>query len=138
MERKATCACGQLSLQMTGDPNFVIACSCLKCQKRTGAVFGVSSYFDDEQIIGIYGDSNSFIKINDSGSKTTRQFCPDCGSTVYWKSEFFDKYTGVPVGAFADPEFPEPSFSVWNQSKHPWVAFPEQWTCSDTQEIELE
>lgn len=47
------------------------------------------------------------------------------GSTVYWKSEFFDKFTGVPVGTFADPAFPEPSFSVWHQSEHRWVSFPE-------------
>ena len=28
---------------------------------------------------------------------------------------------GIAVGAFADPEFPTPSFSVWEESMYPWV-----------------
>jgi hypothetical protein len=28
----------------------------------------------------------------------------------------------VPVGAFADPNFPPPRFSVWEERKHSWVA----------------
>jgi hypothetical protein len=27
----------------------------------------------------------------------------------------------VPVGAFADPTFPAPKFSVYEHRKHPWV-----------------
>jgi hypothetical protein len=27
----------------------------------------------------------------------------------------------IPVGAFADPGFPRPRFSVWEGRKHPWV-----------------
>jgi hypothetical protein len=30
----------------------------------------------------------------------------------------------VPVGAFADPSFPPPSFSVWEEPKHAWVTMP--------------
>ena len=29
--------------------------------------------------------------------------------------------TGVPVGAIADPEFPPPIRSVWEQSMHKWI-----------------
>jgi hypothetical protein len=33
--------------------------------------------------------------------------------------------TGAPfaVGAFADPSFPAPVRSVWEEVRHPWVAF---------------
>ncbi len=27
----------------------------------------------------------------------------------------------IPVGLFADPNFPPPKFSVWEARKHPWV-----------------
>jgi hypothetical protein len=30
----------------------------------------------------------------------------------------------VPVGAFADPQFPLPTVSVWEQSKHDWLGLP--------------
>jgi hypothetical protein len=30
----------------------------------------------------------------------------------------------IPVGAFADPAFPEPTVSVWESRKHAWVSVP--------------
>ncbi len=27
----------------------------------------------------------------------------------------------IPVGAFADPQFPEPAFAVYSERKHEWV-----------------
>lgn len=136
MERKASCSCGQLSIRLDGDPKIVAACSCLKCQQRTGSVFGVSSYFDDDQVIETVGESKSYGRTGHSGLWAERQFCPICGSTVYWKAGFLEQYTGVPVGAFADPDFPEPAYSAWTQSQHGWVSFPEHWQSSDTQEFE--
>ena len=31
----------------------------------------------------------------------------------------------VPIGAFADPTFPAPRISVWEERMHPWVGLPE-------------
>jgi len=30
----------------------------------------------------------------------------------------------VAVGSFADPSFPPPTQSVWNESRHAWVETP--------------
>lgn len=135
MERKASCTCGQLNIIVTGEPTYVIACSCLKCQKRSGSVLGVSSYFDDSLIVEKKGNFSSFEIASESGSITNRSFCPNCGSTVYWKSSAMEQMTGIPVGAFGDPEFPEPMMAAWNQSRHPWVTFPEHWPSSNTQDF---
>jgi len=32
---------------------------------------------------------------------------------------------GIPVGAFANPQYPAPMLSAWEQSKHDWVVIPE-------------
>ena len=48
-------------------------------------------------------------------------FCPDCGSTVYWKADNLPAMIGVAVGAIADPNFPAPVRSVFERSKHAWV-----------------
>lgn len=127
MIRQAKCSCGQLGVITRGDPKIVAACSCLKCQQRTGSVFGVSSYFDDEQIIERFGDYNTYQSDVEAGRKIDRCFCATCGSTVFWKAELFPHKTGIAVGCFADPTFPAPVASVWNQSKHPWVTFPNYW-----------
>src|ERR1700730_14285159 len=31
----------------------------------------------------------------------------------------------LPLGAFADPDFPAPTLSVWEQSRHSWINLPE-------------
>lgn len=136
MKREATCSCGQLSIQVKEDPFLVASCSCLTCQKRTGSVFGVSSYFKDDQVIKTKGESNNFSSIGDSGLSVNRKFCPTCGSTVFWNADFLPGHTGVAVGAFADPNFPEPVLAAWTKSKHKWLTFPDHWASSETQDFD--
>ena len=136
MNREAKCSCGQVTLRVVGDPRVVVACSCLKCQRHTGSVFGVSSYFEDAQLVEIIGDRKAFEPFTESGRPSKRYFCPHCGTAVYWKGGFLPNHTGIPVGAFADPDFPDPMASVWNKSKHGWVTFSEHWINTDTQDID--
>ena len=48
-------------------------------------------------------------------------FCPDCGSTVFWKPQRVPELTAVAAGAFADPNFPKPANAVHLETRHPWV-----------------
>ena len=41
--REAACHCGQLRLEVTGDPFAVSICHCLACQRRTGSAFGMQA-----------------------------------------------------------------------------------------------
>ena len=51
--------------------------------------------------------------------------CPKCGATVHCSVEGYDEENiAVPVGAFADPSFPAPTFSVYEERMHPWVGLP--------------
>ncbi len=43
---------------------------------------------------------------------------------MYYTCDDFPDVIAVPVGAFADPTFPAPSFSVYEARKHPWVSVP--------------
>jgi hypothetical protein len=58
--------------------------------------------------------------VADSGNRLTFNFCPVCGSTVYWKSEAAPDLIAVAVGAFADQTFPAPDYSVWERTRHSW------------------
>ena len=57
----------------------------------------------------------------DSGHLATYRFCPVCGSTVAYVVEGWPGLVAVPLGAFADPSFPPPRFSVYEDRKHPWT-----------------
>lgn len=99
-------------------------CHCLACQKRTGSVFGAQARFKTENVT-IEGRSTDYLRIGDEGNRVHFHFCPDCGSTVYYLFESAPELTAVTVGAFADPTFPAPVFSVYEDRKHPWVVVPE-------------
>lgn len=122
--REAACSCGQLRATVEGDPIRVSICHCLACQRRTGSVFGVQSRFAREQVT-IEGRHTEYVRISDEGEERTFHFCPDCGGTVFFTSPFMEGSVAIPVGAFADPSFPAPVRSVWEERRHEWVAVPE-------------
>jgi hypothetical protein len=122
--RTASCSCGQLTATTTEDPIRISVCHCLACQRRTGSVFGAQARFRTESI-EIKGQSKEYVRIGDEGSKATFSFCPICGATVHYKNEGLEGSTAIPVGAFAEPSFPSPTFSVYEERKHAWVSLPE-------------
>ena len=123
--REASCSCGNLRATCEGDPKYVLACHCLDCQRRTGSVFGVSAYFREAQITPS-GISKIFVRDGQDGRKLQIHFCPECGTSVYWTLDIRPGFLGVAAGAFADPHFPAPAHSLWEQSRHGWVDFAHQ------------
>ena len=123
--RRAACSCGQLNIETSGQPIRVSVCHCLACQLRTGSAFGVQARFACRDV-RVEGRSNQYVRIADSGRNITFQFCPLCGSTVHFQMQDLPDVIGIPVGAFADPQFPLPKFSVYESKRHGWVEVPGQ------------
>jgi hypothetical protein len=122
--RRASCSCGQLSVVCEGDPVRVSVCHCLACQQRTGSVFAAQARWPSERV-RTEGRATEWARTGDAGSTATFRFCPACGATVYYTSDGMPGVVAVPVGAFADPGFPPPVFSVYEERKHAWVRMPE-------------
>ncbi len=118
--RVASCSCGELRLTCEGEPVRVSICHCLECQKRTGSVFGAQARFPRERVT-IEGRSAQWTRLGDSGQPATFHFCPVCGSTVYWELTGAPGFVAVAVGTFADPNFPPPRVSVYEERQHPWA-----------------
>jgi len=121
--RTATCSCGQLSVACEGEPVRISMCHCLACQKRTGSIFGVQARFPRGQV-KIEGRHIAYERVADSGNRVTTHFCPDWGSTVFWELEVAPDLIAVAVGAFGDPGFPDPKFSVFESMRHRWALNP--------------
>jgi hypothetical protein len=122
--RIASCSCGQLTVTTQGEPVRVSVCHCLACQRRTGSVFGAQARFPREHV-RIEGTSQQWVRVGDEGSRITFHFCPTCGATVYYAVAGYDEENlAIAVGAFAEPGFPAPTFSVYEERKHAWVGLP--------------
>jgi hypothetical protein len=72
----------------------------------------------------VKGTSKEFVRVGDEGTRVIFKFCPECGSTVYYMLQGLDDAVAIPVGAFADPRFPAPTFSVYEERMHSWVHMP--------------
>lgn len=117
----ASCRCGELRATVTGEPVRVSVCHCLNCKKRSGSAFAVQARWPEKQV-NIEGQSKSWVIVADSGNPATFHFCPECGSDVYYEIDGkFDGLIAIPLGAFDDPYFISPAFSVWEDRKHEWV-----------------
>ena len=100
----ARCSCGALTLTLPGPSKWVVACHCL-CQRRTGAPFGVGAFYPVDAV-AISGTAKAFTREAASGGEVHTYFCPNCGSTIYWKADNLPSLIGVAVGALADPKIP--------------------------------
>ncbi len=121
--RLASCSCGQLTAEVLGEPMRVSICHCLACQRRTGSAFGEQARFP-RAAVSIHGASSQYVRTGDEGSRAKFHFCPQCGAIVYYETEGVDEYVTIPVGVFADPDFPTPTVSVYEERKHRWVVPP--------------
>ena len=118
--RTASCSCGQLRLTCEGEPVRISICHCLECQKRTGSVYGAQARFPRE-CVTMEGRSTQWMRRGESGESATFHFCPVCGATVWWEATGVPGFVTAAVGAFADPHFPPPQVSVYEERQHPWA-----------------
>jgi hypothetical protein len=125
-QRLASCSCGQLSAQVLGEPLRISVCHCLACQRRTGSVFGQQARYRREQV-SVLGRSTEYLRAGDEGPGARFHFCPQCGATVFYEplAAELAAFVAIPVGAFADPGFPSPTVSVYEERKHAWVQVAE-------------
>jgi hypothetical protein len=127
--RVASCSCGQLRIEVRGEPLGVGVCHCLACQRRTGSVFAALAWFAAPyQVSGVATD---YVRVGDQGARFTFRFCPICGTTLFHTEGDDASRVSVAVGAFADPSFPPPQDAVYDCRRHPWVQLPEPVTTYD-------
>lgn len=122
--RTVSCSCGQLTATTTEDPVRVSVCHCLACQRRTGSVFGAQARFR-KAAVTLSGQSTEYLRIGDEGNRIRFHFCPTCGATVYYVIDGWDEVIAIPVGAFAEPGFPAPTVSVYEERMCSWVRLPD-------------
>jgi hypothetical protein len=120
--RTASCSCGQLRIQVEGEPRGVGICHCLACQQRTGSVFAALASFSAP--FKVFGTATEYVRVGDQGARFIFRFCPTCGTTVFHTEDGRNESVGVAVGAFADPSFPAPRLSIYEIRRHLWVQLP--------------
>jgi hypothetical protein len=119
--RTASCRCGQLRAECTGEPVRISVCHCLNCKQRSGSAFAVQARWPVEQV-QITGESTRWGAASESGGGPTDfHFCPICGGNVWYRGGGMPDHIAVAVGHFADPAFPAPTVSVFEERQCDWL-----------------
>jgi hypothetical protein len=87
----------------------------------SGSAFAVQARFPPDAVT-ISGDHKVYEYRGDSGSMASFHFCLTCGATLWYHARPHHELFAIPVGNFADRDFPAPHYSVWEGRKHPWVS----------------
>jgi hypothetical protein len=119
--RKASCRCGQLRVETTGEPVRISVCHCLECKQRSGSAFAAQARWPDERVI-VTGEGKTWSCVGESGGRAEFRFCPECGVTVAYVIDRMPGVTAIPIGTFADPDFSPPEYSVYEERMHKWIA----------------
>ncbi len=76
--------------------------------------------FPEDQVV-VTGEWREWMRTGDEGCHIRFHFCPICGSTLFYMIDEDPGLIAIPVGAFADPDFPPPRFSVYERRRHRWT-----------------
>ncbi|MBR0672021.1 GFA family protein [Neoroseomonas soli] len=123
MEKIARCLCGGLRAIVTADPRSVTICHCTDCQRRSGVPLTSNAHYRTSDV-RLDGPYKVYVRDGQEGRKVRHHFCPECGTTVFSQGEKFPGLCTVFVGAFADPDYPAPTASVFEETMHTWVILP--------------
>lgn len=84
---------------------------------RWCSIFGIVSV-----VLLFFGTEASSLDTNHMATalKALRFIRQDRDATI----TAYVKFSGVAVGAFADPSFPAPRVSIYDSRRHPWVHLP--------------
>lgn len=117
----ASCSCGRVQFEADDKPLLQLVCHCADCREASKDDFTTTAFFLASSA-RVSGELSEREFTAASGSRTTRESCPNCGSFLFDRSERFPTLIGV-VARNIDPPFEaEPSRHVWIKSKLPHVS----------------
>lgn len=114
------CLCGKVRYSTDAAPAFVSVCHCRDCQKFSGSAFTVVIGVAKEALT-IEGETAAYAKPGDSGKTITRQFCPECGSSILDEVEVAPGLVMIGAGTLDDASWVKPTTQIYCDSAQPWV-----------------
>ena len=117
MELEGGCLCGAIRYRVTGPPRYTNVCYCKQCQRHTGAVMPAFAAYPLSHFTVIRGEPATYR----SSSFAVRQFCPRCGSSLFWRDDVRDELD-IYLGTLDDASgMPLPRDQLWTMHRLPWL-----------------
>ena len=112
------CLCGHVSYRVAAEPRHTGLCHCRDCQRVTGSAFAAYMCFATSDVT-ITGTTKRSVARSGRGTETVRNFCPECGTTVYG-GELSGETINIYAGTLDDPDRFVPGAMVYTRSRQLW------------------
>lgn len=114
------CACGSVTLLISGEPIGTRQCWCRQCQQIAagGPTHNAIFKADDVTVTGNLAASTWPAA---SGNTLTFSFCPKCGSQIYAQSSARQHLKTVRFGALDEPHGLKPDVVIWTDDAPAWA-----------------
>jgi hypothetical protein len=118
---KGGCSCGAVRFELATEPQFVVACHCKACKRRTGSAYGISVAVDSADVEAFEGEVRAFVRPGDSGRNVRYEFCPACATTLRWFVENLPNRVLYAGGAFDNYDDLKPVGEMYTADASDWA-----------------
>ncbi|UMY63231.1 GFA family protein [Pseudomonas sp. LS.1a] len=119
---EGSCLCAAVSYLLLTPPKAVSHCHCSQCRKSHGAAFASYGSVPRSRLRILRGTCS--IKAFASSPTVVREFCAECGSTLFWsrsQGDFAD-WVSIALGTLDTPFLPRKQKHVHVDFAAPWYS----------------
>src|SRR5438105_6182135 len=121
MHIDGACHCGLVSFSAEVDPARVVVCHCTDCQVLSGAPLRASVVAPVQSFV-LSGQTKTYIKVAQSGSKRALVFCPECGTPLFASALENAAQVVIRLGCVKQRAELTPAAQLWLHSAQPWLS----------------
>lgn len=112
------CHCGAVRYLIGGEPITSTLCHCADCRKHAGAPVVGWAMFPEASVTIIKGTTKTY----SSSEHGRRQFCPECGTGLFYRNaEILPGITDVQTATLDDPTLLPPRRHVQTADRIAWM-----------------
>lgn len=120
MSYTGSCACGQVTIAIAGEPVIARQCWCRQCQRAAGGGPTHNAMFRTEDLT-IEGTLSTHSYVAASGNTITQSFCVACGSPLMGQSDGRPQFRVIRLGALDEPHGIRPQMAIWTDDAPDWA-----------------
>lgn len=118
---KASCLCGQVTIEINGPISDIIYCHCSRCRKSTGSAYATNGYVLKSDFSIVLGEDNlHYYQVTE---QTRRYFCADCASPIYSENNTDPLRVRLRLGILDSEIIERPSSHNFVTSRASWDQF---------------
>jgi hypothetical protein len=118
---KGRCLCGAVTYESTAEPLAFVLCHCRDCQYISGGEPAAVIVIPKPAFKLTKGQLKRYAVTADSGARVVREFCPECGTSMFAAAEGEPDLWAIKAGTLDDPSKLKPTAFLWTKSAQPWA-----------------